>query len=95
MTRTAACILSDVSDAFSVSIDRLQAPSKGWRDIEAAMARQAAYALLRSERKLSLTQIGRQLGNRHHSTVLTGIAKAQERMASDADFAARYRKAAT
>lgn len=40
-----------------------------------AYARFCAWDLLRRHTKLSYTQIGRRFGNRHHTTVMSGVLK--------------------
>ena len=71
---TAADVLGAVVRHYNVSIKELQGRSRT-RDIVAP--RQAAMYLLREETGLSLVDIGQQLGNRDHTTVMHGIAKVE------------------
>jgi chromosomal replication initiator protein len=45
--------------------------------------RQVAMYLLREETGLSLVDIGQQLGNRDHTTVMHGISKIEREMETD------------
>lgn len=90
MTRCAECIVQDVARAFEVSPAELRLPDRHQR---ITRARFAAYRMMREERGLSYTQIGRMLGHRDHSTVMLGIRQAVRLLASDAEFAARYEEA--
>ena len=84
-------IIASVADAFMVSVDDLMGP-RSFRTL--AWARQAAYLIIRKERGLSYPQIG-QIFNRDHSTIIYGCRAAKQRKAYDADFAARYKVAAS
>ena len=54
---------------------------------EAVQARQIAMFLIRSMTNLSLDDIGREFGNRDHTTVLYSIDKVEKAMKKDAVFA--------
>ena len=54
---------------------------------EAVQARQIAMFLIRSMTNLSLDDIGREFGNRDHTTVLYSIDKVEKAMKKDAAFA--------
>ena len=53
---------------------------------DTATARQIAMYLIRSQTTLSLNDIGREFGNRDHTTVLHAINRVEERMKNDADL---------
>ncbi len=86
-------VLSDVSKAFDVGIGRLVQKSTGWDDVEATRARMAAYSIARLRHKISLVKIGKLIGGRDHSTIIHGIKRCNDLLATDPDFAAAYRKA--
>jgi chromosomal replication initiation ATPase DnaA len=56
-----------------------------------AQARWAVMVTLRN-RGWPLTRIGHVLGGRDHSTVLSGLARAESLLATDAEFAALVRR---
>jgi len=89
MIRCAECIVKDVAMAFDVLPGDIVSQSRLRRY---AYPRFAAYRLLR-ERGLSLSQIGRMLGKRDHSSVSHGIGMTGKLLSSDAEFAARYEEA--
>ena len=53
---------------------------------DTATARQIAMYLIRSQTTLTLNDIGREFGNRDHTTVLHAINRVEERMKNDADL---------
>jgi chromosomal replication initiator protein len=58
-----------------------------WQDRDICQARFAAWWLARSLTAWSLPQIGRRLGGRDHTTVMSGIRRAGELHAADRDYA--------
>jgi chromosomal replication initiator protein len=54
---------------------------------DAVQARQIAMYLIRSMTDLSLDDIGKEFGNRDHSTVLHSIDKVEKQMKKDSAFA--------
>jgi chromosomal replication initiator protein len=50
------------------------------RDMELVHARQEAMYRLRTEKNLSLSAIGRELGKRDHTTVIHGIKQHKKRI---------------
>jgi chromosomal replication initiator protein len=54
---------------------------------DAVLARQIAMYLIRSMTNLSLDDIGKEFGNRDHSTVLHSIDKVEKQMKKDSSFA--------
>ena len=68
-------IQAEVCSYYGVSLTQLL--SQG-RTKTLAQARQELYLRLRSETKMSVTEIGT-LCNRHHSTILYGVKRARER----------------
>lgn len=83
-------IIAAVAQAFGVTVMALKSQQ---RHRTVAFARFAAFLMLREERHLSYSLIGRHLGNRDHSTVHHGVARARDFLIEDEDFAARYREA--
>lgn len=53
--------------------------------------RQLAFLLARELTPRSLPEIGRMFGNRDHTTVMHGIRRASERVATDPDWSEHYR----
>jgi chromosomal replication initiator protein len=73
-------IISAVSDAFDVSIEDLLGKK---RDRKTALARHAAMYIMRARTNHSLAEIGRELGNRNHATILHGCNKFGLEMSSN------------
>ena len=67
-----ADVLQAVSAYYRVKTSDLEGPQ---RDRGVVQARQMAMYLLREEAKLSLIEVGNQLGGRNHSTVIYGCDK--------------------
>ena len=65
-------ILQAVCDHFDLSADHLRAKK---RDKTTALARHVAMYLLRQDAGYSFAEIGKELGNRNHATVLHGYQK--------------------
>ena len=65
-------LLRTVADYFSVPPEEL---ANQKRDRKTAFARHVAIYLLREEYNCSLTEIGRELGGRNHSTILHGYQR--------------------
>jgi chromosomal replication initiator protein len=65
-------LLASVADHFKVSVKALQSPS---RKRSLVRKRQIAMYLIRRGTPLSLLQIGRMFGHRHHTTVLHGLRR--------------------
>lgn len=78
-----------VAQAFGVSATDLMSNK---RQKHIAIARHAAFLLLRQQSYLSLAAIGELFG-RDHTTVLYGVNTAIERMAQDTHFAALVEEA--
>ena len=57
------------------------------RNRDAVLARQIAMYLIRSMTNLSLDDIGREFGNRDHSTVIHSLDKVEEQMKKSPTFA--------
>jgi chromosomal replication initiator protein len=70
-----ADVLQAVTAYFRVKASELSSPL---RERRIAYARQMAMYLLREEAKLSLTEVGNQLGGRNHSTVIYSCDKIAE-----------------
>jgi chromosomal replication initiator protein len=68
-------VLQAVSAYYRVKTSDLAGPQ---RDRRISYARQIAMYLLREEAKLSLIEIGTQLGGRNHSTVIYSCDKIAE-----------------
>lgn len=73
---SAADILATVAQSHGVRVSEIKGQT---RLRHVAWARQEAMSRLH-ERGLSLGQIGRMLGHRHHTTVLHGVRRHQERI---------------
>ena len=65
-------IMQIVADYFSLSVEQLISKK---RDKKTALARQIAMYLLREQNNYSFAEIGKNLGNRNHTTVLHGYKK--------------------
>ena len=65
-------IIHAVSDVFDVSVEDIIGPK---RDKKTSLARHAAMYLMRKVTERPFTDIGKQLGNRHHATVMHGYTK--------------------
>ncbi len=75
----AARILQAVAHAYNFTPAQLRSPS---RPAELAEARQVAMFLMRTEARATVEEIGRAL-DRHHSTVLHGVAVIAARQERD------------
>ncbi|HEY48768.1 MAG TPA: chromosomal replication initiator protein DnaA [Dehalococcoidia bacterium] len=80
-TLTVAAILSSVAAYYGLTLESLQGAK---RDRPLTVARQMAMYLLREELQSSWTQIGKELGNRDHSTILHGYQKIANDINTDA-----------
>jgi chromosomal replication initiator protein len=69
---TAAEVIQAVSAYYRVKASDLAGPQ---RERNLTYARQMAMYLMREEAKLSLVEVGNQLGGRNHSTVIYGYDK--------------------
>jgi chromosomal replication initiator protein len=81
--RTAPMLLDAVAGHFGLAPERLCGKS---RDKDLVHARHIAMYLLREEAHLPLTEIGRVLGNRDHSTVVHGLNRVQQSYYSDPEL---------
>jgi chromosomal replication initiator protein len=72
VTITASSIIETVASTFGVTPADLKSRK---RDKETAFARQVAMYLIREETKSPLAQIGKELGDRDHSTVIHACGK--------------------
>jgi chromosomal replication initiator protein len=79
-TLTPEAIKNVVANFFGVPSDTLIGKR---RDKTTSLARQIVMYLLREELQCSWTQIGRELGNRDHSTILHGYQKVSEEINTD------------
>ncbi len=82
---TPSLIIEAVANSFQLTPLDLKSRK---RDKETALARQVAMYLIRQETNCSLVQIGRELGDRDHSTVI----HAYEKVASDIDASPYLRR---
>ena len=76
-------IIREVCKFYGIEDNALRGQS---RTKDTATARQIAMYLIRSQTTLSLNDIGREFGNRDHTTVLHAINRVEERMKNDADL---------
>ncbi len=79
-TLTPPVIMSTVGSFFNIPPETIQGKR---RDKTSSQARQIVMYLLREELQCSWTQIGRELGNRDHSTILHGYKKISEEVNTD------------
>jgi chromosomal replication initiator protein len=77
---TPETIKNVVANFFAIPPDTLTGKR---RDKASSMARQMTMYLLREELQCSWTQIGRELGNRDHSTIIHGYQKMAEEVNTD------------
>lgn len=82
-TVTAQVILDVVSQRYNVTVADLQSKK---RSKEYTLPRQIAMYLIREMTGLSTTAIGRELGDRDHTTVMHGCEKITEALAKDPTF---------
>ncbi len=73
-------IIYAIADAFDVPVEDILGRK---RDRKTVLARHAAMYLLRKERGYSFAQIGRELGNRNHATVLHGCNRLAAELAEN------------
>ena len=86
-TPTVHEVLMRVCDEWGIfEVEHLKQHSNMQRAVE---PRQVAAYVMQKLMKMSLAQIGKTLGAFHHTTVLHGIRKVEERMTTDAAFKAR------
>ena len=76
-------ILGIVADETDATVPQLVGPG---RAADIAQPRQLAMLMAREVAGRSMPQIGREIGNRDHTTVLYGCRKAKERLEADRDF---------
>jgi chromosomal replication initiator protein len=76
-------IIREVCKFYGIEENALRGQS---RVKDTAVARQVAMYLIRAQTNLSLNDIGREFGNRDHTTVLHAIKRVEERMKDDADL---------
>jgi len=79
--RSTQILLQTVSNYFNLLPEDLTGKT---RDHKTSKARQIAMYLMRVDRGLSLADIGRQLGNRTHATVIHGYKRIADNIHSDA-----------
>lgn len=87
-TPTMKLIRLATADEFGIEVLDLVSDRRARR---VARPRQVAMWLGRHLTTCSLPAIGRELGDRDHTTVMHGIDRVDELMAKDAEFAARVR----
>jgi chromosomal replication initiator protein len=76
-------VIETVAKSFQLSPSDLKS---GRRDREVALARQVAMYLIKQETKCSLAQIGTELGNRDHSTVIYAYKKIESYINTSPDL---------
>jgi chromosomal replication initiator protein len=84
---TAAEVLKATSVVFGVSVEDLVGKK---RTAKVSEARQIAMLVLRELTDLSLVQIGEALGGRQHSTVISGVKRAEKSCKAEAGLRALY-----
>ena len=86
---TAAMIITEVSRYFGLEEDIIKGPSRA-RD--AVNARQAAMYLVRRMTNFSTPEIGREFGDRDHTTVLHSLEQIEKKIKQDDVFAQTIRE---
>lgn len=76
-------VLRVVAHAYAIAVDDITGKDKHKNTAE---ARLVAYWLLRTHTKLSFPEIGRMLGNKHHTSVMSGVRKCGARREKDSAF---------
>lgn len=90
MSRTASQIIDDVARAFDVSRDDM---ISDWRSPVVAIPRFAAMHMLRNERELTYPVIARMMARKDHTTVISGVRRAEKLLATDPSFAESFARA--
>lgn len=80
---TPAQVLDAVARYFNLSTDTLRG---GKRDKAIATARQVAMYIMREDTSLSFSQIGAELGNRDHKTIIHGCTKIATEINNDPEL---------
>ncbi len=80
-------LIAAVGSEWEVSQHALVSPSRTHRT---SRPRFACYWLLAERLRFSLPRIGRLMGNRDHTTVLSGIRRAKDLLESDCGWRAKY-----
>lgn len=80
-------IIAAVCRAWDVTADDMRCARRPQR---LARPRFAAYHIMRHTLNWSLPQIGRQFGNRDHTTIMSGLRRAEYLIVNDADWSQRY-----
>lgn len=86
---TAAMIITEVARYFGLEEDIIKGPS---RAREAVNARQAAMFLVRRMTNFSTPEIGREFGDRDHTTVLHSLEQIEKKIKNDDVFAQTIRE---
>ena len=86
---TAAMIITEVARYFGLEEDIIKGPS---RAREAVNARQAAMFLVRRMTNFSTPEIGREFGDRDHTTVLHSLEQIEKKIKQDDVFAQTIRE---
>jgi chromosomal replication initiator protein len=81
--RTAPILLDAVAAYYNLPAAKLCGKA---RDKELVRARHVAMYLLREDAHLPLTEVGRVLGNRDHSTVVHGLSRIQQSFYADVEL---------
>jgi chromosomal replication initiator protein len=76
-------ILNKVSEMYNISIEDIISKS---RQSKIVMPRFVAMYLTRKLTDMTVSDIGKQFGDRDHSTVLNAINKVEQEITKDADF---------
>ena len=89
---TPSIIVGYICSYFHLDEETLRGQSRG-RDVMAA--RQIAIYLIRRMTSMSLNDIGKEFGNRDHSTILHSLDKVEQQMRSDPAFAEKVKEITT
>ncbi len=89
---TPKVIIQYICNYFSLDEDTLRGQSRGR---EVVSARQIAIYLIRRMTSLSLNEIGREFGDRDHTTIMHSLEKVEKLMRTDPAFAEKVKEITT
>lgn len=71
----------------------LKQPAHGWSDYDLSCVRHGAYKMIRDKLGYSYARIARIMGERHHTTIMSGIQKAEKLIRERPEYRAAYERA--
>ncbi len=78
-----------VSEAFNIKVHLLSSKNNS---PEIVLPRQVAMYLMRELLDMPMNSIGKELGNKHHSTVIHSIRKVEEKIEEDSEFSEKIKE---